>query len=363
MPKLNWSAPKDATWISATNSLECKTANDVYLLLKSSDFVTHDLQHAYDGTVDDTLSDPTSEQTASETPSDTGFHLVLRKYFQLNPSLEFRCFVRNRQLLGICQRDLNHFDFLVALCPKLQDLIVAFFEKHIKAVFPGQNFAFDVYIPPPHERVWLVDFNPWDRRTDPLLFSWLELLTLPEPELTARVEEEKVIRIPIRMASAAAQSSTDHDNIKGHADSEDDSDDDNDSDDSSSDDPEAEINAPTYPIFRLVRKSDPEAYMFNTPRYSAHKMPRDVVDAAAAAATAASGVDPGLGPGSDAGTVRDGGAPGLENQGVTNADIQADPGRAADAAGGLREFAKSWKELLEREHGRGTEDDSSGDEA
>src|SRR4051812_40688193 len=33
-PKLNWSAPKDATWIAATNSMECRTPNDIYLLLK-----------------------------------------------------------------------------------------------------------------------------------------------------------------------------------------------------------------------------------------------------------------------------------------------------------------------------------------
>jgi hypothetical protein len=31
------------------NSMECATPNDIYLLLKSSDFVTHDLEHAFDG--------------------------------------------------------------------------------------------------------------------------------------------------------------------------------------------------------------------------------------------------------------------------------------------------------------------------
>ncbi|KAI7053137.1 hypothetical protein KC352_g45284, partial [Hortaea werneckii] len=33
------------------------------------------------------------------------------------------------------------------------------------------------------------------------------------------------------------------------------------------------------PELRLVKKSDPEAYTFNTPQYSAHKLPKDVVDA------------------------------------------------------------------------------------
>lgn len=33
------------------------------------------------------------------------------------------------------------------------------------------------------------------------------------------------------------------------------------------------------PEFHLVNHNDPEAYAFNTPRYSAYKMPKDVVDA------------------------------------------------------------------------------------
>ena len=33
------------------------------------------------------------------------------------------------------------------------------------------------------------------------------------------------------------------------------------------------------PEFRLIRKDDPEAYGFSTPQYSAHKLPKDVVDA------------------------------------------------------------------------------------
>ncbi|KAI7047086.1 hypothetical protein KC352_g46099, partial [Hortaea werneckii] len=78
VPKLNWSAPKDATWMNATNSMECRSPNDIYLLLKSSDFVTHDLEHAFDDTVDSPES--------SMDPSDIPYHLVLRKHFQMNPS-------------------------------------------------------------------------------------------------------------------------------------------------------------------------------------------------------------------------------------------------------------------------------------
>ena len=36
---------------------------------------------------------------------------------------------------------------------------------------------------------------------------------------------------------------------------------------------------PFYPEIRLVGRDDPEAYSFNTPLFSAHKLPKDVVDA------------------------------------------------------------------------------------
>lgn len=234
-PKLNWSAPKDATWIAATNSMECRTPNDIYLLLKSSDFVAHDLQHAFDDTADE--GDPTGPFGPA-----VPYHLVLRKWITLNPSVEFRCFVRNRKLIAICQRDLNHFDFLFKMQDKLRQSIQEFFDIRIRDTFPDRNFTFDVYIPPPHDRVWLMDFNPWAQRTDPLLFSWLELLTLPESEMNEyqeRSEEED---------SAGAEG-------------------------------DEEITEMWRPEFRLVRRDDPEAYGFTTPQYSAHKLPKDVVDA------------------------------------------------------------------------------------
>jgi hypothetical protein len=41
-PKLNWSVPRDAAWVNG-GTLRCETPGDVMLLLKSSDFVQHDL--------------------------------------------------------------------------------------------------------------------------------------------------------------------------------------------------------------------------------------------------------------------------------------------------------------------------------
>lgn len=70
--------------------LKCVNPNEVYLLLKSSDFVTHDLDYPYEGCDD---------IPEGETPP-LSYHLVLKKWFDMPRSHEFRCFVRNRQLLG-----------------------------------------------------------------------------------------------------------------------------------------------------------------------------------------------------------------------------------------------------------------------
>jgi hypothetical protein len=235
---MNWSAPKDATWISATNSLECRTPTDIYLLLKSSDFVTHDIEHAFDDCVDGDESSEAAKMTKATIP----YHLVLRKYVQLNPSVEFRCFVRNRKLIAICQRDLNHFEFLFKMEDQLKRKISDFFQNRLQDTFPDENFVFDVYIPPPHERVWLIDINPWAIRTDPLIFSWLELLTMEDE--AAPTETEDLVE--------EGGSESDEEDVE-------------------------EVSK--FPLFRLVHKDDPEAYSFTTSQYSAHKLPKDVVDA------------------------------------------------------------------------------------
>ncbi len=259
VPKLNWSAPKDAAWISATNNMECRTPNDVYLLLKSSDFITHDLEQAFDGCVDDSnvashSSESSGDNLALEPHTlealDIPFHLILRKTITaLATSLEFRCFVRARQLLCICQRDLNHYSFLPGLMRTLRPLIQNFFDANLKKSFPDDNFVFDLYIPPPHARAWLIDINPWAPRTDPLLFSWLEILSMEGGERAATVSEEGAL---------------------GEG---------NDGKDNNTKDSHEEEVLPV-PELRLVNSDDPEAYSFNTPQYSAHKLPKDVVDAA-----------------------------------------------------------------------------------
>ena len=254
VPKLNWSAPKDALHMALTkNNIACQTPQDIYLLLKSSIFVTHDLEHAFDDTVDG--------EGEKITKDDIPFALILRPWFKINTSFEFRVFVRERTIVGISQRELKHVDYGVEYLDKIQDAIEDFFEDKLKDTFEDENFVLDVYVPEPFDRVRLIDINPWAPRTDPLLFSWLEILTMPLPQkLLGHSDTEEVVRIPFGNGNGVAPETE--------------------SEGEDSDDGVEEI--PWRAEFRTVKKDDPEAYNFGTSPYSAHKLPKEVVDAGCA---------------------------------------------------------------------------------
>lgn len=258
-PKLNWSSPKDAAWISRhANTVKCTTPNDVYMLLKSSSFASHDLEHAFD----DTVAAPSWTATAATTTitTTTTFQpvLVLRAFFSPVPSLEFRCFVKDRTLVAITARDLNYYPFLRGLRAAVIARARALFRARLRFTFPEACFVFDVYIP---EADWdvaggdesrlgrarLVDINPWAPRTDTLLFDWQELLAL---------------RVPRPLLGSAGEAG-----------------DEGVTDDSAVDDDDDEDYEPEL---RIVEQYDPAAYNFSSPQYSAHKLPKEVVDASMA---------------------------------------------------------------------------------
>lgn len=265
-PKLNWSAPRDAKWILPTNDMQCRTANDVYLLLKSSNFMNHDLDHAFDDCVVEANQEQDNGPTTSSQPP-IPYHLVLRKYFNVNTSLEFRCFVRHRQLICLCQRDLTYYDFLSGMRNELLRVIQSFFDEKLRNTFPDPDFVFDVYVPPPHNRVWLIDINPFAPKTDPLLFSWQQILKIGQ-EVERNINDqingvdEQVVRLKIsaQNESSAAEISS----ISGE-------DDDEESD--------FEEVVSELPLFLLLSGGNPAGTNMNAAPYSAHKLPKDVVDA------------------------------------------------------------------------------------
>ena len=163
-PKMNWSAPKDSAWISTTGSLRCTSFSEIALLLRSSDSLIHDLCHAYDSC---------SDKSSSRPPS---FFLALRKWYpSLSPEMEFRCFVRGQNLVGISQREVTTFyPILLEKKDILEMLILQFFEDNVRLKFESENYTFDVYVTK-DERIKVLDFNPWGAFTLPLLFNWEEL--------------------------------------------------------------------------------------------------------------------------------------------------------------------------------------------
>lgn len=73
--------------------LKCTAPSEVYTLLKSSDFISHDLDRAkvFEG----------CELLQGEDP-EYELELVLRKWYPVDRSRELRCFVRREILLGAC---------------------------------------------------------------------------------------------------------------------------------------------------------------------------------------------------------------------------------------------------------------------
>ncbi|KIS66803.1 cell proliferation protein CDC123 [Mycosarcoma maydis] len=175
-PKLNWSAPLDSGFMLPGNNLQCLHPEDVYLLLKSSEFVGRDLEQISHMTA------PCSGASDVQGAQSVGPQLVLKKWFGLNKSYEFRCFVRSHSLIAITQRDVTFFDHLQsrtlqsqiknAICTFWTDVLLAA-KQHAK--WQLADYAFDVYLTKDLGRVWLVDINAWLPRTDPLLFDFQEL--------------------------------------------------------------------------------------------------------------------------------------------------------------------------------------------
>lgn len=231
--------------MNVTNSMQCTSPNDIYLLLKSSNFITHDLEHAFDG-----CTTKATEEGSEPKKDDIPYHLVLRKYVDMNPAVEFRCFVRNRRLLCICQRDTTHYAFLHEIQNDLRFEIQDFFEDHLMDTFPDPNFVFDVYVPPPHTRVWLIDINPWAMRTDPILFSWRDVLEIEGPT------DEDDRHIPDGLSLLPPKNQEANGTVK----------------------PE-EVDIEFIPWTMLVGADGPSGMGLLSPQYSAHKLPKDVVDA------------------------------------------------------------------------------------
>ncbi|KAF8133914.1 D123-domain-containing protein [Boletus edulis] len=211
-PKLNFSSPKDAAWVLPMSSpLRCTSPADVYLLLKSSDFVTYDLNtgRVFEGCGTD------------DRPS-YDLELVLRKWYPMDRSREVRCFVRNDILLGIAQRDMNFYDYMTdpGTQTKIKSAVCRLWEEKIRLnwTLTQPDYVFDLLLTRDLSRGHILDFNPYAPRTDPLLFSYEELHGLliratREPDgstCTIDLPELRVVDSPMHPAAARSTPAHQH---------------------------------------------------------------------------------------------------------------------------------------------------------
>ena len=179
LPKLNWSAPRDASWMGLANSLKCTTLSEVMLLLKSSEFIIHDLTQPYKD----------CDESDAPIKDENTYVMVLRRWSNnINPGSEYRCFVKNKGLYTVCQRDTTHYyNHIKEEKDSIKRDIQTFFNEYIKcklidsdvdienfSLSSHSNFVFDI-IRKRKDVVRLVDFNPFGPTTDSLLFDWDEL--------------------------------------------------------------------------------------------------------------------------------------------------------------------------------------------
>lgn len=153
MVKVNDKAPTDAIWINC-GTLMCNSVPSVYMLLKASERVCHSLH-------------------------ESGNYLVLRKWANMFPSMEFRCFVSQSCIIGISQKDVATFyPFLKNDSARIQDVILGFFDEKVKDKLLTASVVLDVYVDK-QDRVWIVGFSPFGEtsETDSFLFTWTELET------------------------------------------------------------------------------------------------------------------------------------------------------------------------------------------
>ena len=166
--KLNSVAPKDAAWINGGN-LKCLNLEQIYLLLKSSTQISDEIEAR------------SAEILGEEIPSRSVFQhkLTMKKWSNLHPGMEFRCFIGSRKLVGATQRDCScAYEFLIRDKDEIEDTIYAFVtSKVICDTFPLQSFICDLYVDK-DSKCWVVDFNEYSACSDTLLFTWEELKSL-----------------------------------------------------------------------------------------------------------------------------------------------------------------------------------------
>lgn len=222
-PKFDWSAPRDAAFLHGGN-MKCETPGEVFLLLKGSDFVAHDLYHAFDGCEEvgsekkeakTANADNTTSKNNARNNAGYRYHIVLRSWCNLYPSQEFRCIVAHGKIIGISQR---HCDRCFPALGKddrmllVKNKIVEFFYQVLRPNLSMHGFApcyvFDAYLSR-SDKVTLIDIGVFHPGTSDLkLFSWKEIAGMVRSSAEAEGDQEEGdahSRVEIRYVRSEAE--------------------------------------------------------------------------------------------------------------------------------------------------------------
>lgn len=71
---------------------------------------------------------------------------MLRKWFDIKASNEFRCFVKDNILFGVSQRESgSYFEHLADQRKKIEESITKFFKENIQNKFPDSDCKLSIY--------------------------------------------------------------------------------------------------------------------------------------------------------------------------------------------------------------------------
>ena len=104
---------------------------------------------------------------------DTPIYLFMIEWDnQVNVRHEFRCFVKNGELIGVSQYDL--YDDLDYMECELKDISTRIKSFVNEIYYDESNYVVDIYIDS-RRHCRLIEINPYDKTTSGIHFSWKEL--------------------------------------------------------------------------------------------------------------------------------------------------------------------------------------------
>eukprot|EP00026_Physarum_polycephalum_P019905 Phypoly_transcript_22163.p1 GENE.Phypoly_transcript_22163~~Phypoly_transcript_22163.p1 ORF type:complete len:193 (+),score=37.50 Phypoly_transcript_22163:35-580(+) len=110
------------------------------------------------------------------------FHeqLVVRKWVDLDPTLEFRGFVKGNTLNALSQ--YNHLGYFPYLVEHKDEIVKQIQDCYYNEALPKLKPKFDTYVidfalidtgvTPKKYKIWIIELNPFLPTTDGCLFSW-----------------------------------------------------------------------------------------------------------------------------------------------------------------------------------------------